>query len=183
PRRRRLRLRRRLRPRLRSDSTRARPWPYFLTRRSRIPRPPPPGTAPRPRSPPWRAPRAAAPARRRPPRASASGARSGALPRRRIAPRLAAARDRRDDRHLVAVLDRRVEVLQKADVLVLDEDVDEAPYRAGLVADALLDAGKALLQIGDQLADVLAARRHFFGALGQLAQRSRNANRGHGCLL
>jgi hypothetical protein len=41
-------------------------------------------------------------------------------------PRLAASRDGRDDRQLVAGLDRCVEVLEEADVFAIDEDVDEA---------------------------------------------------------
>src|SRR5262245_42767687 len=47
---------------------------------------------------------------------------------------------RRDDGQLVAVLDRRVEVLQVADVLVVEVDVDEPPH-LGAVEDAGADAG------------------------------------------
>src|SRR5262249_59080255 len=46
---------------------------------------------------------------------------------------------RRDDRQLVAVLDRRGEVVQVADVLVVLVDVDEAPH-GGPVEDAGGDA-------------------------------------------
>src|SRR3989454_412292 len=60
---------------------------------------------------------------------------------------LAASRDRRDDRQLVARLERRLEVLQEADVLAVDEDVHEAPHLSGLVTDALLQARVAPLEI------------------------------------
>src|SRR5690349_1858171 len=91
----------------------------------------------------------------------------------------AAAGDRGDDRHLVALLHGRLEVLEEADVLAGDEDVDEAAHLAGVVADALADAGVALLQLGEQLADGGAGGGHLLLAGGVLAQRRGNANGGH----
>src|SRR5437867_191342 len=58
--------------------------------------------------------------------------------------------DRRDDRQLVARLERRVEVLEEADVLAVHEDVHEAPHLPVLVADALLQTRIAPLEIVDQ---------------------------------
>src|SRR5205814_668703 len=81
----------------------------------------------------------------------------------------------------VALLHRRVEVLQEADVLGADEDVHEPAHRAGVVADALLDAGVALLQLGDQLADGAAGGGDLLLALGQLAERGGDADGGDGC--
>src|SRR5262249_11494609 len=89
-------------------------------------------------------------------------------------------RNRRHDRDLVAVLDRRVQVFQKPDVLVADEDVDESADRARVVADALFDAGIVFLEGGDHLGDGVTNRRDLFLVLGQLAQRGRNANGCHG---
>ena len=58
-----------------------------------------------------------------------------------------------DDAHDLAGRDRRVEVLQEADVLVGDEDVDEAPQRTRLVEDALAEPGvrgvELLQHVGD----------------------------------
>src|SRR5881296_1005877 len=72
---------------------------------------------------------------------AASGPSVGAVGRARaasdvIVPPLGASRDRRDDRHLVARLDGRVELLQEADVLAVHEEVHEAPDLALLVADS-----------------------------------------------
>src|SRR5262245_2773667 len=96
---------------------------------------------------------------------------------------LAAARDGRDDRDLVRILDRRLQVLEEADVLVVGEDVDEPPDLAVLVADALLDPGVLRLQAGDERADGGAGRDDLLLALGQLPEGRRNADRGHLSLL
>src|SRR5215468_3087991 len=90
------------------------------------------------------------------------------------APRSAASRDGRDDRELVARLHRGVEVLEEADVLAVDEDVDEAPDLARLVADALPDAGIAPVEVGEKRGHVRAFGLHGLGAARELAQ-----GRGH----
>src|SRR5688572_10743013 len=59
----------------------------------------------------------------------------------------------RDDRDLVRVLDRRIQVLEEANVFVVGEDVDEAPDLAAVVADPLLDPRILRLEAGDQRAD------------------------------
>src|SRR5687767_14131715 len=84
--------------------------------------------------------------------------------------------DGRNDRHLVRVLHRRLEVLEEPDVLVVGEDVDEAPHLPGLVADALLDARVLRLEAGDELTDGAARRRDLLLAVRQLAQRRGDAN-------
>src|SRR4051812_2146883 len=91
-----------------------------------------------------------------------------------------AAGDGRHDRDLVAVLDRRIEVLEKPDVFVVGEDVDEAPHLAAVVADAFLDARVLRLEARDEGPDGRAAGGDLFLPLGQLAERRRNANGGHG---
>src|SRR6185295_11175579 len=96
---------------------------------------------------------------------------------------LAAAGDGRDDGDLVRVLDRRLQVLEEADVLVVGEDVHEAPDLAALVADALLDPGELRFEAGDEITDGGARGRDLFLAVRQLAQRSGNPNRGHVSLL
>src|SRR5882724_12006478 len=70
------------------------------------------------------------------------GLKPSSLPSMRMAA-LAASRDRRDDRQLVARLERRLEVLQEADVLAVDEDVHETPHLSGLVTDAAFQIGRA----------------------------------------
>src|SRR3954470_13917532 len=55
--------------------------------------------------------------------------------------RLAASGDGRHDGHLVAVLQRGGLVVQKADVLLVHVDVDEAPQLAGLVQQPLAQPG------------------------------------------
>ena len=65
-----------------------------------------------------------------------------------------AAGDRRHDADFVAVFDRRIEVVEEADVFVGDEDVDETSHGARIVADPLLDAGVAVLEGFDHGADI-----------------------------
>src|SRR5262245_56903558 len=67
--------------------------------------------------------------------------------------RSAPACDGRHDRQLVAGLHRSRELLHKADVLAVHEDVDEAPHLPRLVADAVLDAGVLLVQIAHDRGD------------------------------
>src|SRR5262249_42927912 len=96
-----------------------------------------------------------------------------------LAPRSAAAGDRRHDRELVARFHRRVEVLEKADVLAVDEDVDEAPHMARLVADALADAGEALVEVREDGGHVRALGLHGLGAARELPQRGWHSHLGH----
>src|SRR6187549_3350160 len=71
----------------------------------------------------------------------------------RASPVLSPPGDGGHDRQLVARLERRLEVLQEADVLAVDEDVDEAADLPGLVADAVLHSRVALLEVVDQRGD------------------------------
>src|SRR5256885_15394775 len=82
----------------------------------------------------------------------------------------AAAGDRGNDRDLVRVFDRRVQVLQEANVLVVGEDVHEAAHLAVVVADAFLDAGVLRLEARDERPDRAAGRGDLFFALRQLAK-------------
>src|SRR5262249_25323929 len=91
-----------------------------------------------------------------------------------------AASDGGDDRDLVAVLDRRLEVLEEADVLVVGEDVHEAAHLARVVADTFLGPGGLRLEVRDERADRGAARGDLFLPLRQLAERRRNADGSHG---
>src|SRR5262249_5865895 len=84
--------------------------------------------------------------------------------------------DRRHDRQLVAVFDRRLEVVEKADVVTVQIDVDEAPHAAAFVADAFLDAAELALEVVDHGADGGAGGAHFLGAAGEAAQGRWNAN-------
>src|SRR4030095_12235789 len=93
--------------------------------------------------------------------------------------RLAPSRDRRHDRQLVARLERRLQVLEEADVLAVHEDVDEALHLARLVADALADAGIARIEIGQQCGHRAALRLDGLGAARELAQRRGHSHLGH----
>src|SRR4051812_23916042 len=88
-----------------------------------------------------------------------------------------AARDRRHDGDLLAALERRLEALQEADVLVADVDVDEAAH-ALLVEEAILHPGVLALQIGDDGADGGAGGLHLVAAAGERAEGRGDADRG-----
>src|SRR6266852_755858 len=60
-----------------------------------------------------------------------------------------------NDAQLVAVLDLRREVVEVADVLVIEVDVDEASHLA-VVEDTLADAGTALAQVVERVLHGLA---------------------------
>src|SRR5690348_3671167 len=84
--------------------------------------------------------------------ASCAGAWRGApappsrdLSRAERAAERSASGDSRQDRQLGAVLDRRGQAVEKADVLARDVDVDEAPQRAVVVIDA-----RAQLVVADE---------------------------------
>src|SRR5437660_11237267 len=63
------------------------------------------------------------------------------------------ARNRRDDGDFVAVLNLRRLAVEESDVFIVEEDVHETADLAGLVADALLEAGKAPVEIVEDFSD------------------------------
>src|SRR4030095_15661016 len=93
--------------------------------------------------------------------------------------RLASSRDGRHDRQLVARLERGLQVLEEADVLAVDEDVDEALHLSRFVTDALPDAGIAGIEIDQQCGHRAALRLDGLGAAGELAQRRGHSHLGH----
>src|SRR3990167_5725952 len=90
---------------------------------------------------------------------------------------LRASGDRRDDGDLVAVLHGGRIALQEPDVFLIHEDVHEAPQLALRVADALLDAGVAPLEIGEELCHRLAVTLHLRLPAGQALQGRGNPYR------
>src|SRR5690606_23051737 len=94
--------------------------------------------------------RRAAPGRRRRTRARRRRTRPSS-PCRRASPLLAAG-DGGEDRHLVPLVDRRIEALEEADVLPLDVDVDEAAEVA-VDGDPLAEAVVALVETVEHLPD------------------------------
>src|SRR3954470_7749322 len=113
-----------------------------------------------------------------PPRESTSEAKRAirALPGRRTGrgSRSAAARDRREDRHRVAVLDLGVERTGEAHVLVVDVDVDEAVQLALLGDEAVLQAGVLAVEVVDERAEGGAAALDGLVAAGVGAQDGRD---------
>src|SRR3954470_21209006 len=93
----------------------------------------------------------------------------------------AAARDRREDRHRVAVLDRGVQSAGEPDVLVVDVDVDE-PVQLALVGDqAVLQTGVLAVEVVDERAEGAAAALDGLRATGVGAQDGRDPDLdGHG---
>ena len=81
-----------------------------------------------------------------------------------------AAGDGRDDADLVLRLDLGVEVVEVADVLVVDVDVDE-PAQLGAVEDPLLQAGMLLEDLAEDLADGRAGRLDAVEPAGVGAER------------
>jgi hypothetical protein len=81
-----------------------------------------------------------------------------------------AAGDGGDDTDLVAVFERRLAVLEEADVLLVDIDVDEAAHLAFFIHEAFLDAGEARLQFDDRLADGGGVDFDQLLVVGQLAE-------------
>src|SRR6202011_1380370 len=87
---------------------------------------------------------------------------------------------RGDDAQLVTVLDRRGQVVEVADVLVVEIDVDEAAHLA-VVEQALGDAREPLPQVVQKSLDGSPLALNNRLALGVLAQRRGNVNPdGHG---
>src|SRR6266566_2965660 len=87
--------------------------------------------------------------------------------------------DGRNDRHLVALLEHRLLAVEETDVLFVHVDVDEAAKLSALVHQALAQPGELALEIVDYGGDAAALGLHFGGALGERAQRCRNAYQRH----
>src|SRR5581483_5489295 len=86
----------------------------------------------------------------------------------------AAAGDSWDDGKVVAILDLRVELVEEADVVAVDVDVDEAAQFAFVVQQALADSRVAPFEVLDNRAHRLARRGDLVAAPGEPAQRRRN---------
>src|SRR6185503_3780197 len=93
-----------------------------------------------------------------------------------IGPRRLTAGDGGDDADFVPVLHGRVEVLQEADVLLVDVHVDEAADRAGIVEQPFLDAGEATLQVGERVTDGSGFDGDELLVVGELKQRRGDAD-------
>src|SRR5262245_29325567 len=100
--------------------------------------------------------------------AAPSGTSAGSSSRAMSAPR-----DGRDDRQLVAVLDRRGQAVQVADVLVVQVEVDEPPHLA-VVEDPRLDAGVLRREVVEHRLDRGARHLDDVLALGVLTHRRRD---------
>src|SRR5688572_20546539 len=79
--------------------------------------------------------------------------------------------DRRDDADFVALLHRRVEVLEEADVFVVEVDVDEAVELVGGLEQARLDAGGAALYVVEDLAHISALGLDAVFSVGVVSER------------
>src|ERR1700744_4799302 len=82
---------------------------------------------------------------------------------RRLAPG-----NRGDDADLVLLFDGFGFLFKEADVLVVNEDVPEAPVVAGLVDDALAQAGEGFVETIDDFADIGAGGLDDFELVGEL---------------
>src|SRR2546430_15608763 len=98
---------------------------------------------------------------------------SGAPP---SAPRGFPSGDRRDDRQIVAVLQRRLEPRPEPNVLVVPVDVDELPKLAFVVIEPFPEARKFLVQLIERLRDVPGIDLDDGRPAGELTQRARHAN-------
>src|SRR5579875_105748 len=90
--------------------------------------------------------------------------------------RSASAGDCRDDRDVVAILDLRVELLQKPDVFAVQVDVDEPAELALVIEQPLAHPRMALLEILDHGAHRYAAGRDLIDAGCEPAERSGHSN-------
>src|SRR6266542_5169425 len=84
--------------------------------------------------------------------------------------------DRGDDGDLAAVLDRRLQALCEADVVVVDVHVHEPAQLARVVQHACLDAGVRAVQRLQHLAQGRAFGFHLGRALGVRPQDGRDSN-------
>src|SRR5688572_2927038 len=87
-----------------------------------------------------------------------------------------AAGDGRDDADFVAVFDRGLLVLQEADVLLVDVDVDEAADGTVFIKQAVLDAGVTGLQFRNEAANGGGADLDQFFVVGELAEGRGDSN-------
>src|SRR5688572_14837723 len=95
-----------------------------------------------------------------------------------------AASDRRNDRDFVPGLRRRVEVLEEADVLVVQVDVDEAIELVGALEQPGLDAAGLVLEAVEHFADVAIRHLDHVSAIRVAAERGGNSDfNAHGWFL
>jgi hypothetical protein len=87
-------------------------------------------------------------------------------PKRQRRGRLAAAGDRRDEHDFVAVLEDVGLAAEKADVFVVDVDVDEAAELAGVVLDLGGERGERAVDLGDQAGQVGGVAGQLLLAIG-----------------
>src|SRR5688500_2096791 len=85
--------------------------------------------------------------------------------------------NRRNNAERVAALHRCLLLLQIADVLVVQVDIDEVPQLALLRVEVLLQAVVLLRQVGEELADGGAADFDGLELVGERAERRGNVNR------
>src|SRR5215471_11511849 len=86
---------------------------------------------------------------------------------------------RRHDRDLVGLLEGRVEALAHADVLVVEEQVDELPGLARVVEEPALEAGEPRVELIDGRTQVGGLDLDRRLAAAQAAQGSGDAEHGH----
>src|SRR3989344_4142971 len=91
-------------------------------------------------------------------------------------PGLNAARDGRDDAHFGVVGHLGLGAFLEADVFAVDENIDEPPHLAGLVADALADAGIIFFEVCQALFDGRALGVHHGLILVEFSERGGNSH-------
>src|SRR5215470_127384 len=84
--------------------------------------------------------------------------------------------DGRDDRDLIAGLERGLGALQEADVFLVDVEVDEAAHLPAIVHETLFEPGILLLEIVDQPPHRIGGGLHLGLPLRQGAERCRNSH-------
>src|ERR1700674_3260120 len=89
---------------------------------------------------------------------------------------VSASGDGRDDRKVVAVLQRRLEPGAEADVFVVPVDIDELAELPLVVVEPFLEARELLVQLVERLRDVAGIDLNNGRAARQLAQRAGHAN-------
>src|SRR5712664_1273307 len=90
--------------------------------------------------------------------------------------RRSASSDRRDDREVVAVLQRRLETGAEANVFVIPVDVDNLPQLPLVVVESPLEAWEFLIQLLQCLRNVGGIDFDDGRAAGELAKRARYPN-------
>ncbi len=83
---------------------------------------------------------------------------------------------RGDHGHLVAVLQRRLDAVQRRDLLLVDVDVDVRGHLAAAAEDEVMEARKLLVDVGEHFADVFAFGLDMLPVAGQLPERRRDVN-------